>query len=205
VAEQERDLDTGGDPHQWIADARAGSSSALGRLFESCRPYLLAIANSELGADLQSKVGASDLVQQTFLNAQKEFVGFRGQSEAELLAWLRRILRNSLVDASRHYGEASKREVGREQPLSGSAVFVAAATPPPSPRSLAALREDAARLEQALRQLPEHYRRAIQLRHQEGKTFAEVAAALGCSEEAARKTWSRAVDQLRQILEPACD
>jgi hypothetical protein len=45
-----------------IADARAGSSSALGRLFESCRPYLLAIAGSELGADLQSKVGASDLV-----------------------------------------------------------------------------------------------------------------------------------------------
>jgi RNA polymerase sigma-70 factor (ECF subfamily) len=204
VPDQEHDLEVGGDHRLWIADARAGSSSALGRLFESCRAYLLAIANSELGADLQSKVGASDLVQQTFLNAQKEFAGFRGQSEAELLAWLRRILRNSLVDASRHY-EASKREVGREQPLNGSAVFVAAATPPPSPRSLAALREDAARLEQVLRQLPEHYRRAIELRHQESKTFAEVAAALGCSEEAARKTWSRAVDQLRQILEPTRD
>jgi RNA polymerase sigma-70 factor (ECF subfamily) len=47
--------------------ARKGSREALGRLLETCRPYLLLVANNELDRDLQAKAGASDLVQETFI------------------------------------------------------------------------------------------------------------------------------------------
>ena len=58
-------------------DARQGSLDALGRLLESCRNYLLLLANQQLREDLQAKAGGSDLVQDTFLEAQRDFRAFR--------------------------------------------------------------------------------------------------------------------------------
>ena len=56
-----------------LAEARAGSQEALGKLLESFRAYLLLIAQCELDAELRAKGGASDLVQQTFLEGQRDF------------------------------------------------------------------------------------------------------------------------------------
>src|SRR5262245_33279165 len=67
-----------------IDSARGGSPQALGKLLNSCRPYLLKIANEFFPADLQPKAGASDLVQQTFLEAHKDFAHFGGATEEEL-------------------------------------------------------------------------------------------------------------------------
>ena len=58
-----------------LAAARAGSREALGRVLESCRGYLLLIAQQELDPALQARGGASDLVQQTFLEAQADLSG----------------------------------------------------------------------------------------------------------------------------------
>src|SRR5947209_3557782 len=75
------------DAAQWLAAARTGSADALGRLLEACRGYLLLIGQRELDPALRAKGGASDLVQQTFLEAQRDFARFRGATEADLLAW----------------------------------------------------------------------------------------------------------------------
>ena len=75
-----------------VESARKGSSSALGTLFEECRKYLLLVANRQLGESIQAKVAASDLVQETFLQAQQVFGRFEGTNREELLAWLKRIL-----------------------------------------------------------------------------------------------------------------
>src|SRR5262249_21485567 len=91
------------DAAQWLPAARQGSREALGRLLEACRDYLLLVANKELDPQLQPKGGASDLVQQTFLEAQRDFARFAGNSEEELLAWLRRLLLNNLGDFTRRY------------------------------------------------------------------------------------------------------
>src|SRR5437870_8093656 len=88
---------------QWLAEARAGSPEALGQMLEACRGYLLLVAQRELAPDLRAKGGASDLVQETFLEAQRDFPRFSGRSEAELLAWLRRLLLNNLANFTRHY------------------------------------------------------------------------------------------------------
>src|SRR5437764_3357307 len=97
------------DAAQWLPAARCGSREALGRALDACRRYLLLVADKELDAELQAKGGASDLVQQTFLEAQRDFARFHGDSEAELLAWLRRLLLNNLADFRRLYRGTGKR------------------------------------------------------------------------------------------------
>src|SRR5215472_15056087 len=108
------------DPAQLLAEARDGSREALGQALQACRDYLLLVANKELDPALQAKGGASDLVQQTFLEAQRDFVQFHGNSEAELLAWLRHLLMNNLADFSRSFRQTAKRGVEREMSLAGS-------------------------------------------------------------------------------------
>src|SRR5205809_5640398 len=79
------------DARQLLAEARAGSGESLGWALESCRGYLLAIADGELPPELRAKGSASDLVQQTFLEAQRDLPHFHGESEDEWRAWLRRL------------------------------------------------------------------------------------------------------------------
>ena len=99
---------------RWLRAARVGSSEALGRLLESCRQYLLLVANQECDSDLQAKFGPSDLVQESLLEAQRDFGQFHGRTEGDVLAWLRRILLNNVANVREHYRSAQKRDVGRE-------------------------------------------------------------------------------------------
>src|SRR5262249_59475811 len=94
-------------------------AEALGQALEACRGYLLLIAQRELDSDLQAKGGASDLVQETLVDALRDFGRFHGESEAELQAWLRQLLLHNLVDFTRHYRQAKKRQIGRELELEG--------------------------------------------------------------------------------------
>jgi RNA polymerase sigma factor (sigma-70 family) len=60
-------------------------------------------------------------------------------------------------------------------------------------------------LREAMMNLPENYRRAIQWHHEERLTFEEIAGRLGGSAEAARKVWGRALVRLREALGPGHD
>lgn len=183
--------------------ARQGTPDSLAWLLERCRPYLLRAANEQLDADLRAKLGASDLVQQSVIEAQRDFAGFRGTTGEDLLAWLRGILRHNLADARRRYRDIARRRLGRERVLTGSdgtalqEELVSDFTPPVD-RAIA--REQAEALEQAIGRLPPEYRQVLTLRHQEGRPFAEVGAALGKSEEAVKKLWLRAVRRLRSEM-----
>jgi RNA polymerase sigma-70 factor (ECF subfamily) len=186
----------------WLPAARAGSREALGQALEACRDYLLLVADRELAADLRAKVGASDLVQETFLEAQRDFARFHGDSPGELRAWLRRLLLNNLANCARGYRDTAKRQLGREVPFAAAgdaADGAIAATPSPTGQAMA--REAAERLDRAVERLPEDYRRVIRLRHQEGRSFEEIGETLRRSPNAARMLWLRAVEQLRQEWE----
>jgi RNA polymerase sigma-70 factor (ECF subfamily) len=189
---------------RWLAAARGGSLQALGQVLEACRGYLLRIAGRRLSADLRSKGGASDLVQQTFLDAQCQFERFQGESEKELLAWLRQILLYNLAHFQRRYRAAAKRDVGREAPLAGEASSTdggaALATQTPSPSEQMVAREEAEALQRALEHLPEELRRVLTLRHQEQLTFEEIGQRLGRSTSGARALWLRAVERLNDEL-----
>ena len=83
---------------------------------ERYRHYLRFLAGCHLDPRLCGKVDPSDLVQQTLLEAHEKRDKFRGDGEAEYLAWLRRMLANNLADALRH-SQADKRAVARERSL----------------------------------------------------------------------------------------
>lgn len=74
------------------------------------RNYLGLLARLYLHARLHGKVDPSDVIQQTLLKAHQNHDQFRGRTEAELVAWLCRILANNLTDAARRYGDSELRE-----------------------------------------------------------------------------------------------
>jgi RNA polymerase sigma-70 factor (ECF subfamily) len=190
--------------HQHLSAARAGSREDLGRLLMDCRNYLLLVANRNLDANLQGKFSPSDLVQETFFEAQRDFARFQGHHEDELLAWLSRVLLNNVANASRRYLATEKRALHREIPLANDAGGLLAeglCQDTPTPSEQLATKEQAAALAVALDGLPQHYRQVLRLRYQEQMTFAQIGAALGCSAEAARKHWARAVDRLQYQLD----
>src|SRR5262249_42221775 len=95
--------DSAADPERLLALARAGDGAALGQLFELYREYLTLLASVQLGQRLRGKVDAADVVQETFLEAHRDFAQFRGATEAELTAWLRQVLARNLANLLRHY------------------------------------------------------------------------------------------------------
>jgi RNA polymerase sigma-70 factor (ECF subfamily) len=168
-------------------------------MLELCRRYLLQIATSELASHLQPKVAASDVVQETFLEAQRIFARFQGESPGELRAWLRAILLNKIADGERHYREAAKRNVDKEvafDPGSGGRqVDPPAAAGSPSVVLMA--QERAAALTAAIARLPPDYRKVVVWRQVEDLSFEEMASRLGRSVDAVRKLWWRAIQQLQ--------
>jgi RNA polymerase sigma-70 factor (ECF subfamily) len=188
----------------WLSQAQAGRPEALGQALEAYRHYLLGIAQRELDSALQAKGGASDLVQDTFLEAQRDFAQFHGVSAAELQAWLRQLLLNNLADFRRHYRGTDKRDVGREVPLqAGSATPGDPGLPAEarSPSGEAVANEQAEAVQAALARLPEEYRQVLVWRYQEGRSFEEIGQRLQRTANAARKLFARALERFEQELE----
>ena len=98
---------------QWLDEAQSGSTEAIGRLFTAYQPDLLKIADADEERLLRTKVDAEDLVQQVFLQAYRNWQQFHGETPAELLAWLRQILRHTLSNLSRWF-HSQKHDVRRE-------------------------------------------------------------------------------------------
>jgi RNA polymerase sigma-70 factor, ECF subfamily len=191
-------------PSSWTDGALLAPEDPAGRL-EGCRQYLLMVANEVIGPTLQAKVGASDLVQDTFLEAQRHLGVFRGRTRAELRGWLRKILECRLANIRRSYQATGKRATRKEVAIEtlqtesgGNGEVLASRLPSPSSHLLRS--EWVATLEQALQRLPDRYRQTVAWRHQEQLSWDEIGRRMDCTAEAARKVWSRAIQQLRREL-----
>jgi RNA polymerase sigma-70 factor (ECF subfamily) len=194
------------DPEQLVRQAHAGSALALGRLLEMYRQYLLLLARVQIGRRLQSKVEASDLVQETFLEAHRTFARFRGTTEAELVGWLRQLLSSHLAMEVRRFCGTRRRDVRLERRLaeemdqSSRALDQALVARLSSPSQQAMRREQAVLLADALARLPEDYREVLILRHLEGLSFPDVAGRMGRTLDSVEKLWVRALPRLRRLL-----
>lgn len=184
--------------HPALPAAREGSREALGEVLAACRHYLLWVARRHLDPDLLPKGGASDLVQETLLEAHRDFSQFRGESDAQLLAWLRRLLRNNIANFVRHH-RAAKRGAGREVPLSAAIDDVATHGRPDSAVEHA---DEAAVFVRLVDRLPADSRRVITMWY-EGKSFAEIGMELGRTPNAVRMVWMRAVEKLQALAADA--
>jgi RNA polymerase sigma-70 factor (ECF subfamily) len=172
---------------------------------ERYRSYLKLLAEAQIGPGHWALIDASDIVQQTLLDAHKDRDHFRGRNESERLAWLRRLLACNLADAARAQGRV-KRDVARnhslEQALDASSArmenWLAADQSSPSER--AERNESLIRLADALARLPEDNRRAVFMRHCQGSTLAEISAELGRTPQAVAGLLKRGLSQLRDLL-----
>jgi RNA polymerase sigma-70 factor, ECF subfamily len=185
-----------------LASAREGCPEALGQLLDGCRRYLLLSASRTLESSLRPKDGASDLVQQTFVIAQRAFQSFRGTTLGELLGWLNRILEHRLANQIRHYKQTSKRAVRREIPLDmgdgGDQFGIVDQRPAPPDNVVSA--DEQRRVRLAIEQLPDDYKRVLLLRTWQRLPFAEIGEQMQRSTGAAEKLWLRAVERLQSVL-----
>lgn len=187
-----------------LRQARAGDQGARDRLFAVCRNYVTVAARAEMASWLKAKVDASDLVQQTLLEAHRGLANFRGQTEAEWLGWLRRILAHNAADYVRQYHGVEKRRVGREVSLqedgdSRHAPFEPAAEEE-TPSQFLMQKELQLQVADALTRLSDDHQEVIILRSMQRLPFDEVAERMGRSRPATQMLWLRAIKRLQEEI-----
>ncbi len=170
------------------------------------RTYLRLLAEIELSPQLRVKEDASDIVQQTLLEAHRDLSGYRGQSEAELIGWLKSILVRNILNTARHYRAQKcdlRRELSLARRLDQSSVRVAdfLASDQTSPSQHAVKNEQAQQLAEALAQLLEGERTAIVMKHFQGQSLAEISAHLGRPIDAVAGLLKRGLKKLRSQLQ----
>jgi len=191
---------------QLLVAMRDGDEAARAAVLEPFQPWLRLLARLQIDAEFQGKFDPSDITQQTMLEAYRDLPKFRGQSEPELLAWLRQILAHVLAHEIRRHRGAQKRDLSREvsieQSLAQSSLRLGAilADSGPSPSQQAVAREQEVRLAEVLARLPEEYREVIVLRNLEELPHEEIARRMGRSVGAVRMLWLRALAELRSEI-----
>lgn len=172
---------------------------------EQFRSYLRLFADLRLNPRLRVKAGASDIVQQTMLDAHRDFAGFRGKTELELRAWLKIILINNLHTVARRYA-TDKRDIGREVAMevqveqSSVNLHRQLAADQTSPSMKVLKQERAEQLAEALLRLLDDERSAVVLKHYHNWSVAEIAQHLGRTEEAVAGLLRRGLKKLRELL-----
>jgi RNA polymerase sigma-70 factor (ECF subfamily) len=178
---------------------------AIEQLLEFYRPYLLAIANEQLESDLRPKLGPSDVVQDTLFEAHRDFGKSQFGSEAELRAWLRRLLLNNLHDVRKQYRDAQIRSVRRESPLSGAdskQLILSIVDDRGEATGLRGVTTDEIdAFQEALARLRPEYSQLLIWHYCERRSYSEIGSLVGRSPDAIRMVCNRVVLQLRRELE----
>ncbi len=172
---------------------------------EQYRSYLQLLADLQLNPRLRVKEGASDIVQQTMMDAHRDFADFRGKTELELRAWLKMILTNKLLTVARRFA-THKRAAGREVTLqdrvdeSSAKLHRQLAADQTSPSMKVMKQERAEQLAAALLILLDDERAAVVLKHYHNWSVEEVAQHLGRTQNAVAGLLRRGLKKLRENL-----
>jgi RNA polymerase sigma-70 factor, ECF subfamily len=194
---------------QLLVQARAGVSDGLGRLLDYYGNYLKLLVTTHIDERLRARCSPSDVVQETFCEAHRDFASFRGNTEGEFLAWLRKILVNNMAREVERHILTAKRDVRREihlgameQAVERSAARLESvlADRGPSPSADVHHHERSIMLANYLAELPADYRQVLVLRHCEELPFKDIAERMGRSAGAVRMLWLRAIGQIRERL-----
>jgi RNA polymerase sigma-70 factor (ECF subfamily) len=171
---------------------------ALGSLLESYRPVLMAIANRSVPAQLRSKVGASDLVQQTCEDAFLGIAAVRAQDGNQLWRWLSSLLSRNVCDLHRRFVDCQKRFVGREEVL-GRHINLTGDKDIPVVTGLVK-NEMGEQLHAAMSRLPLAHREVLRWRFLEEKSCEEIGVMVSRSTDSIRMMINRALIKLEQEL-----
>lgn len=174
-----------------VRSALDGDEDARGQLLQRLRPRLVLWSASRMSAQLRSKVEPEDMAQDILVALHKDMDRFDGTPGRAFFGWMFRVAENRIRDSVDHFG-AKKRQAAPLDPASQT-----------SPSAAARRVEAVDLLRDAIAQLPDDYRRVVQLRRLEERDVGEVAQAMERSENAVRILYCRALKALRQSLPEA--
>lgn len=173
---------------------------------EQWRPYLQALARVQIESKFQAKIDASDIVQQTMLEAHRGLDKFRGKTEEEIGGWLRRIMARNLADEVRRF-RRGKRDAAMELSLQAAFAdssvcmerFLSGGISSPDHRAMR--NEQLLKLAAAIEGLPDDQRTAVTLHHLQGLSSAEIARQMDRTEVSVAGLLRRGLKRLRETLQ----
>lgn len=188
--------------------ATQGDAAALESLFSVFRDRLRQMLQFRMDPRLQSRIDASDVLQDAFLEASERLTEFSQNPPMSVFLWLRFLVTQRLVQLHRHHLGIKARDANREvslyggpYPAASSAALAAQLIGGRTSPSVAAIRaERMLRLQEALNGMDPIDREVLTLRHFESLSRAETALVLGIEESAAGKRYLRALKRLKKIL-----
>lgn len=169
---------------QLVRDAGAGDSRAAEALVRKHLPRMVGLARRMLGDAME----AEDVAQEVFLRVWKEAPKWQ-PGAAKFETWMHRVALNLCYDRLRRRREKTDPDAGMDR-----------ADPTPSAPDQILARQRAARVQDAIAQLPERQRAAISLCHFQELTNIEAAAALDVSVEALESLLARGRRALKAAL-----
>jgi RNA polymerase sigma-70 factor, ECF subfamily len=189
-------------PELLLRQAKSGDAEALGSLLEFYQPYLRLLARSILGNYAQHQVDISDVVQETNLNACRALPEFQGSDEPQLVAWLRRILTNLVLNQLKKQQRPGRRPESLDALLERASqeAHRALASQGSSPSARAQRRERAVLTANALESLPAHYQQVLIMHYLEKLPHEEIGHRMGRTEQASRMLLMRAARALEKQL-----
>jgi RNA polymerase sigma-70 factor, ECF subfamily len=192
-----------------LTQARAGTPECLGRLLQYYCNYLKLLVATHIDEKLQARCSPSDIVQETYCEANRDFEKFRGTTEPEFLAWLKAILVNNMSREVEKHVLAAKRDVRREVSLdkmfdsmdrSAARLEAILVDKGSSPSANLHRYEHTIILANHLAKLPSDYQKVLIYRHCEGLPFKDIAERMGRNIGAIRMLWLRAIGQIREQM-----
>jgi RNA polymerase sigma-70 factor (ECF subfamily) len=172
------------------------------------RQRLRRLIDLRIDRRLQARVDASDVIQETFIEATKRFDGYADERAVSPYVWLRFLACQKLNQLHRkHLGaqaRAADREVSVNQQVGPSATSAVMAIDlldqGLSPSQIVAGKERASQMQDLIESMSEDDREIIALRNFEQLSKVEVAEILQISTDAAYKRYVRAIQKLRALM-----
>lgn len=176
---------------------------------EQHRDRLRRLVDLRLDERVRGRVDASDVIQETQLEALKRSDEYERQSdEVPLFVWLRFLALQKVSQLHRHHLGTQARDVNREvslfppkMPSATSAVLAAQLVGKLTTASQAAERAEVkARVEDALQKMKDTDQEVLTLLHFEQLSHREAAAVIGINEKALGGRYVRALSRLKTAL-----
>lgn len=145
---------------------------------------------------------AEDIVQETFIKAFTALASF--SEEYAFSTWLYKIAVNNCID---HFRKKKLQTVSLDKPLEGKDGELKRDFPDkePTPEGEVLRQERHVLVREAIEKLPEHYRQVIVMRHQEERSYEEIAQILNIPLGTVKARIFRARELLKKMLKPALD
>jgi len=179
-----------------------GDQEAFSRLFEKHRPRLAVLIHYRLSPELRRFYEVDDILQETFLEAFRDFDQFSYQSPGSFMSWLARISDHVMADLARSQGRQKRQAAEMLRFRSESNPSGPEPVDSRTPSRVFAEEEGLRELLAKLNALPENYRQAILLMKVEGLATQEAAARLGKTNESTALLLHRALKRFRALQTP---